>query len=57
MFLIPWCASISKLDLLGFWSMIDFLFEGWILLRLVCKSSRLGLIIYFCKKGQKKFKL
>jgi NADH-quinone oxidoreductase subunit A len=27
MFLIPWCASISKLDLLGFWSMIDFLFE------------------------------
>jgi hypothetical protein len=33
--------------------MIDFLFEGWILLRLVCKSSRLGLIIYFCKKGQK----
>lgn len=27
MFLIPWCISISKLDLLGFWSMIDFLFE------------------------------
>jgi NADH-quinone oxidoreductase subunit A len=27
MFLIPWCASVSKLDLLGFWSMIDFLFE------------------------------
>ena len=27
MFLIPWCVSISKLDLLGFWSMIDFLFE------------------------------
>jgi len=27
MFLIPWCTSISKLDLLGFWSMIDFLFE------------------------------
>jgi NADH-quinone oxidoreductase subunit A len=25
MFLIPWCISISKLDLLGFWSMIDFL--------------------------------
>ena len=27
MFLIPWSVSISKLDLLGFWSMIDFLFE------------------------------
>jgi len=27
MFLIPWCLSISKLDLLGFWSMIDFLAE------------------------------
>jgi NADH-quinone oxidoreductase subunit A len=27
MFLIPWCISISKLDLLGFWSMIDFLVE------------------------------
>lgn len=27
MFLIPWCVSISKLDFLGFWSMIDFLFE------------------------------
>jgi len=27
MFLIPWCGSISKLDLLGFWSMIDFLIE------------------------------
>jgi NADH-quinone oxidoreductase subunit A len=27
MFLIPWCASLSKLDLLGFWSMIDFFFE------------------------------
>lgn len=27
MFLIPWCVSIAKLDLLGFWSMIDFLFE------------------------------
>jgi NADH-quinone oxidoreductase subunit A len=27
MFLIPWCASVSKLDLLGFWSMIDFLIE------------------------------
>jgi NADH-quinone oxidoreductase subunit A len=27
MFLIPWCVSLAKLDLLGFWSMIDFLFE------------------------------
>lgn len=27
MFLIPWCISISKLDILGFWSMIDFLVE------------------------------
>ena len=27
MFLIPWCVSISKLDLLGFWSMIDFVIE------------------------------
>jgi NADH-quinone oxidoreductase subunit A len=27
MFLIPWCISVSKIDLLGFWSMIDFLIE------------------------------
>lgn len=27
MFLIPWCISLAKLDLLGFWSMIDFLIE------------------------------
>ena len=27
LFLIPWSVSISKLNLLGFWSMIDFLFE------------------------------
>ena len=27
MFLIPWCVSIAKLDLLGFWAMIDFLIE------------------------------
>jgi NADH-quinone oxidoreductase subunit A len=54
MFLIPWCASISKLDLLGFWSMIDFSFElELILLRLVCKSSRLGLIIYFVRRTKK----
>lgn len=27
MFLIPWCVSLAKLDLLGFWSMVDFLLE------------------------------
>jgi NADH-quinone oxidoreductase subunit A len=27
MFLIPWCISISKLNFLSFWSMIDFLIE------------------------------
>lgn len=27
MFLIPWCVSVSKLDLIGFWSMVDFLIE------------------------------
>jgi NADH-quinone oxidoreductase subunit A len=27
MFLVPWCISISKLNLVGFWSMIDFLIE------------------------------
>jgi NADH-quinone oxidoreductase subunit A len=27
MFLIPWCISVAKLDLLGFWSMIDFIIE------------------------------
>jgi len=27
MFLIPWCASLAKVDLLSFWAMIDFLFE------------------------------
>ena len=27
MFLVPWSISIAKLDFLGFWSMIDFLFE------------------------------
>jgi len=26
-FFLPWCASISQLNLLGFWSMIEFLFE------------------------------
>ena len=27
LFLIPWCTTISKLNLLGFWSIIDFVFE------------------------------
>ena len=27
MFLLPWSVSISQLDVLGFWSMIDFIIE------------------------------
>lgn len=27
MFLIPWSVSVAKLNLLGYWSMIDFLLE------------------------------
>lgn len=27
MFLLPWCVSLSQLNLLGFWSMIDFIIE------------------------------
>ena len=27
MFLLPWCVSVSKLNLLGFWSMVDFVIE------------------------------
>lgn len=27
LFLIPWSVAVSNLTLLGFWSMIDFLFE------------------------------
>ena len=27
MFLVPWCVCISKLDLLAYWSMIDFVIE------------------------------
>ena len=26
-FMLPWCISISQLNLLGFWSMIEFLLE------------------------------
>ena len=26
-FLLPWCVSISQLNLLGFWSMVEFLVE------------------------------
>lgn len=27
MFLMPWCLTLSKMDILSFWSMIDFLIE------------------------------
>ena len=27
MFLLPWSISLSQLDILGFWSMIDFVIE------------------------------
>ena len=27
MFLFPWCITLSQLNLLGFWSMIDFILE------------------------------
>jgi NADH-quinone oxidoreductase subunit A len=27
MYLLPWCVSVSQLNLLGFWSMIDFIIE------------------------------
>ena len=27
LFLIPWCVSVSNLNLLGFWSVVDFIFE------------------------------
>ena len=26
-FIYPWCVSISQLDLIGFWSVIDFVIE------------------------------
>jgi NADH-quinone oxidoreductase subunit A len=26
-FIYPWCVSISQLDVIGFWSMIDFVIE------------------------------
>ena len=26
-FFLPWCASLSHIDLIGFWSMIEFLLE------------------------------
>ena len=26
-FLLPWSVSLSKLNILGFWSMLDFIFE------------------------------
>lgn len=27
MFLFPWCITLSQLNLLGFWSMVDFILE------------------------------
>ena len=27
LFMLPWCVSISQLNLLGFWSMVEFLVE------------------------------
>ena len=27
MFLFPWCVTLSRLDLLGYWSMVDFILE------------------------------
>jgi NADH:ubiquinone oxidoreductase subunit 3 (subunit A) len=27
MFLFPWCLTLSQLNLLGFWSMVDFMLE------------------------------
>jgi NADH-quinone oxidoreductase subunit A len=27
MFLVPWCVSVAKLNLLSYWSMMDFLIE------------------------------
>ena len=27
MFLIPWCVTVSDLNLLGIWTLLDFLFE------------------------------
>lgn len=26
-FMLPWCVSVSQLNLLGFWSMVEFLLE------------------------------
>lgn len=30
MFLIPWTNVLAQLDLVGFWSMIDFMFDSFI---------------------------
>lgn len=27
MFVMPWCLSLSKMDMLGFWAMVDFIIE------------------------------
>jgi NADH-quinone oxidoreductase subunit A len=30
LFIIPWCVSISKINLLSFWTTIDFIFELYV---------------------------
>jgi len=30
LFIIPWCLSISKINLLSFWTTIDFIFELYV---------------------------
>jgi len=41
-FLYPWCISISQLNIAGFWSMVDFIFELGIGLFYVWKLGALS---------------
>ena len=41
-FIYPWCISISQLNMVGFWSMIDFIFELGIGLFYVWKLGALS---------------
>ena len=41
-FIYPWCISISQLDTIGFWSMIDFIIELGIGLFYVWKLGALN---------------
>jgi NADH:ubiquinone oxidoreductase subunit 3 (subunit A) len=50
LFLLPWSVSVSKLDLLGFWSRIDFLFELGLKLTLYLFKQ-----IFFASPGIKLF--